>query len=136
MTHIHRNPLFTVTCKFISETEGETPEDWGYSSIGQVLASSHETLGLTLRAALNASVNRGTWEVEAGGSQVQGHPQLHNEFEASLAYLKTKHKALTSPRFHFPNEHHLCFLSLLLSVKLFAHVPTTHSLPAGVPDHR
>lgn len=24
------------------------------------------------------------WEVEAGGSEVQGHPQLYREFEASL----------------------------------------------------
>lgn len=29
-----------------------------------------------------------SWEVEAGGAEVQGHPQLHNKVEASLGYLK------------------------------------------------
>lgn len=29
----------------------------------------------------------GTWEVEAGGPGVEGHPQLHNEFEASLGSM-------------------------------------------------
>lgn len=28
-----------------------------------------------------------TWEAEAGGSETQGHPQLHCEFEASLGYM-------------------------------------------------
>lgn len=27
-------------------------------------------------------------EVEAGGSGVQDHPQLHSEFKASLAYVR------------------------------------------------
>jgi hypothetical protein len=29
-----------------------------------------------------------TWEVEAGGSEVRGYPQLHSEFEASLGYIR------------------------------------------------
>ena len=27
-------------------------------------------------------------EVEAGGSEVQGYPQTHSEFEASLGYMR------------------------------------------------
>ena len=33
-----------------------------------------------------------TWEVEAGGSEVRGHPQLHSEFEASLGYIRASLK--------------------------------------------
>ena len=33
--------------------------------------------------------NSSTWEVEARGSGVQGHPQIHSEFEASMNYLVT-----------------------------------------------
>lgn len=29
-----------------------------------------------------------TWEVEAGGSGVEGHSQLSNEFEASLGSMR------------------------------------------------
>lgn len=29
----------------------------------------------------------GTLEVEAGGSEAEGHPWLHTEFKASLAYV-------------------------------------------------
>ena len=32
--------------------------------------------------------NPTTWQVEAGGSEVQGHPQLHSKFKASLGYMK------------------------------------------------
>lgn len=28
-----------------------------------------------------------TWEVEAGGSEVQDHPQRHREFKAILDYI-------------------------------------------------
>lgn len=28
------------------------------------------------------------WEVEAGGSGVEGHPQLHNEFETSQGNVR------------------------------------------------
>lgn len=43
------------------------------------------------------------WEVEAEGSGVQGHPQLHSEFEASLGYIrsclkKKKNTYKTKPR--------------------------------------
>ena len=29
-----------------------------------------------------------TWEVETGGSEVQGHPLLLSEFEASLEFMR------------------------------------------------
>lgn len=32
--------------------------------------------------------NKRTWEVQAGGSKVQGHPQLDNELEDSLDYVR------------------------------------------------
>lgn len=31
--------------------------------------------------------NLNTWEVEARGSDIQGQPQLHSKFEASLGYM-------------------------------------------------
>ena len=34
--------------------------------------------------------NSNTWEVEAGGSEVQGHPWLHSEFKASPELLETQ----------------------------------------------
>jgi hypothetical protein len=33
-----------------------------------------------------ASFDPGTWEVDAGGARVQGHPWLQSEFKASLGY--------------------------------------------------
>lgn len=35
------------------------------------------------------SCNSRMKEVEVRRSQVQGHPQLHNQFEASLGYMKS-----------------------------------------------
>lgn len=32
--------------------------------------------------------NSRTWEVHTGGSEVQGHPHLHREFEARLGYVR------------------------------------------------
>lgn len=32
--------------------------------------------------------NLSIWEVEARGSDIEGHAQLHSEFEASLSYMK------------------------------------------------
>jgi hypothetical protein len=32
--------------------------------------------------------NPRNWEAEAGGSQVQGQPELHSEFQAKLDYIK------------------------------------------------
>lgn len=32
----------------------------------------------------------GPWEAEAGGLTIQGHPQLHSEFEASLGYVRNE----------------------------------------------
>lgn len=44
----------------------------------------HERANLGLVAcACNPSI----WEVESGGSGVQGYPQLHCEFTASLGYM-------------------------------------------------
>lgn len=28
------------------------------------------------------------WETEAGGLEIQDHPQPHNEFESSLCYMR------------------------------------------------
>ena len=30
-----------------------------------------------------------SWEVKAGGSEVQGYPWLHSEFKVSLSYMRT-----------------------------------------------
>lgn len=32
--------------------------------------------------------NTNTWEAEAGGSRIQGQPQLHRELKASLGYMR------------------------------------------------
>lgn len=32
--------------------------------------------------------NHSTWEVEAGGSGVQSHPQVHQKFQAILGYMR------------------------------------------------
>lgn len=32
--------------------------------------------------------NAGIWEVRPGGSTVQGQTRLHNEFEATLSYMR------------------------------------------------
>jgi hypothetical protein len=38
-----------------------------------------------------------TWTVEAGGSEVQGHPQLHSKFMANLlGYMKSSPKDKTT----------------------------------------
>lgn len=29
-----------------------------------------------------------TWNLETGGSGIQGHPQLHSKLEASLGYMR------------------------------------------------
>jgi hypothetical protein len=28
------------------------------------------------------------WKVQAGGTEVQGHPQLHSKFKVSLGYVR------------------------------------------------
>lgn len=33
--------------------------------------------------------NLSTWEAEAGGSGVRGHPWPHSDFEASLGHIET-----------------------------------------------
>lgn len=35
-----------------------------------------------------ASFDPSTWEVDAGGERVQGHPWLQSEFKASLGYVR------------------------------------------------
>lgn len=35
------------------------------------------------------SCNPSIWEVAAEGSESQGHPQLHSQFEASLCHMST-----------------------------------------------
>lgn len=41
------------------------------------------------RAQLNWKFNLSPWEVEIGGSRVQGHTGLYNHFKASLGYIET-----------------------------------------------
>lgn len=58
------------------------------------LTSIHKAQGLIPSPAQSMSVlntcNPSTWEVEAGGSEVEGHPWLHKEFEAGLGYMRPK----------------------------------------------
>lgn len=51
--------------------------------------SMHRALGSTpstvyTRRSGNVHCNPTSWEKEAGGSEGQGHPQLHSQFEDSL----------------------------------------------------
>lgn len=36
---------------------------------------------------LNVYIKKIDWEIEVGGSRVQGHPQLPSKVEASLSYM-------------------------------------------------
>lgn len=36
--------------------------------------------------------NPSTWKVRAGGSRIQGHPEVHCKFEASLGHMKPSPK--------------------------------------------
>lgn len=66
--------------------------------MGKVLGSvsrTVETPGLVIHGG-----NHSTLEVEAGGSKVQGHSQLHGEFKASLclkAHTYTEAEGQTRP---------------------------------------
>lgn len=50
--------------------------------------------------------NLSTWDMVLGGSEIQGHPQLHGEFEASLAYTRPCFKIIISMFCHFPWAEH------------------------------
>jgi hypothetical protein len=52
--------------------------------------SMYETGGSTPECMVWCGVasHASTYEVQAGGSGFQGHPQPHSEFEASLGYRK------------------------------------------------
>lgn len=41
--------------------------------------------------------NPSTWEIEAEGSGVQGHPLLHSEFEAGLDYIRHSENKSNDP---------------------------------------
>lgn len=49
----------------------------------EALGSALRKLGMVARAC-----DPSTREVEAGRSEVQGHPQLHSEFEANLDHIR------------------------------------------------
>ena len=57
------------------------------------MPSMQEVSGLIPRAARDRQggvhmCTPSTWKGKTGGSEVQGHPGLHSEFEASLSYLR------------------------------------------------
>ena len=54
-----------------------------HEALGSVPSTTHTTYNVDLIAQ---SCNPNTREVEAGGSEVQGQPQLHTESDASLDY--------------------------------------------------
>lgn len=56
-------------------------------SLHEALGSSHLQHNIKQVQEVHAC-NSNTQEVEGGGSEVQGHPQLHSEFKASLGYIK------------------------------------------------
>jgi len=48
------------------------------------------------------SCNSSIWEVEAEGSEIQGHPQLHSKFEGSLCHVSTR--VIVSKQIHRQNN--------------------------------
>jgi hypothetical protein len=44
------------------------------------------------------------WEVEAGGSGIQGLPQLHNKFKISLSFMKTHLKSIKQCAWNFQRK--------------------------------
>ena len=62
------------------------------SQMAQCLASVHEALSSSPAPhkphVVLYACDPSTWEVETGGSEVQGHPLLLSEFEASLEFMR------------------------------------------------
>lgn len=61
--------------------------------MGRVFAQNAQSSGFKPQHCLKLDMvahngNLSTWEVEAGGSEVYGHPQLYSKFEASLGYMR------------------------------------------------
>lgn len=56
---------------------------WGCSSVGRVVTSYAWSLASIPRMMIYVC-NPSTWEVEARGAEIQGHPQLHCELTGSL----------------------------------------------------
>lgn len=64
-------------------------------------------MSLCLWSACLACTSSGTWKLEASGSEVEGHPQLHVEFEASMCYMKLCLKKKIKSVFLYLNCVHL-----------------------------
>jgi hypothetical protein len=58
------------------------------SSVKAKDEESEQEVKAHLRLCLNLRPAGCTWEVEAGGSRVQGHLQLHSQQEANLGYMR------------------------------------------------
>lgn len=56
----------------------------------ECLPSIQEVLGFKLHHCINqACSNPSIWEMEKGGSDIQGHSWLHSKFMASLGYMES-----------------------------------------------
>lgn len=61
-----------------------------------------------------------TWKLKAKGSRLQDNPELHNEFEAGLNYMRDP-VSKQNPKSHFYFEHReltqLCTVGVLCIIK-------------------
>lgn len=57
-----------------------------------------EWLGSNKFPPRDYTCNPSTWGLEAGGSEVQGYPQLQSGFRASLEYMSHRLKTTTKPK--------------------------------------
>lgn len=74
------------------------------------LPSLHKTLVWSLVLHKLSEVGDGhIWEREAGDSEDQGHPQLHNDFEASLGYVRSCQKTNKQSRVIIHSAIHVAF---------------------------
>lgn len=48
----------------------------------------NHAVNMEYKKCSNVSVGTSFWEIEAGGSGIQGHPQPHDEFKARLVYMR------------------------------------------------
>lgn len=57
-----------------------------FGAVAQWVKSKHEGLSSIPNAAHISSSSPG--KGEAGGLEIQGHPQLHRQFQVSLSYMR------------------------------------------------